>query len=68
MELLCRLHLMTPFWGKGLDITETNFGISVAVSNQFSMPSLLYCWALGLGWIAATVAVSVWFLRRRELR
>ena len=68
MELLCRLHLMTPFWGKGLDITETNFGISVAVSNHFSMPSPLYCWALGLGWIAATVAIAVWFLRRRELR
>lgn len=68
IELLCRLHLMTPFWGKGLDITETNFGVSVSVANDFVMPSPLYCWTLGLGWIAATTIVAVWTLRRRELR
>ena len=28
MKLLCTLHLMTPFWGKGVDITETNLGDS----------------------------------------
>ena len=59
---------MTPFWGKGVDITETNLGISVSVRNGFIMPSSLYCWALGLGWIVFTTVVSVWALRRRELR
>lgn len=68
MELLCRLHLMTPFWGKGLDITETNFGVSVSVSNQFVMPAPLYCWLLGVGWIVVTTLAAVWVLRRRELR
>lgn len=68
MELLCTLHLMTPFWGKGLDITETNFGLSISVANGFPMPSPLYCWVLGVGWIVATTAVAVWTLRRRELR
>ena len=68
MKLLCTLHLMTPFWGKGVDITETNLGLSVSVKNGFIMPSPLYCWALGLGWIVFTTVVSVWALRRRELR
>lgn len=68
MELLCRLHLMTPFWGKGLDVTETNFGVSVSVSNQFVMPAPLYCWLLGVGWIVVTTLGAVWVLRRRELR
>lgn len=68
MKLLCILHLMTPFWGKGVDITQTNLGISVSVRNGFIMPSSLYCWALGLGWIVFTTVVSVWALRRRELR
>lgn len=68
MKLLCTLHLMTPFWGKGVDITETNLGLSVSVRNGFIMPSPLYCWVLGLGWIAATTAAAVWTLRRRELR
>lgn len=68
MELLCTLHLMTPFWGKGLDITETNFGLSISVANGFTMPSPFYCWVLGVGWIIATTAVAVWTLRRRELR
>lgn len=68
MKLLCTLHLMTPFWDKGVDITETNLGLSVSVKNGFIMPSSLYCWALGLGWIMFTTVVSVWALRRRELR
>lgn len=68
MELLCRLHLMTPFWGEGLDITETNFGVSVAVSNQFRMPAPLYCWLLGVGWIVVTTLGAIWVLRRKELR
>ena len=68
MKLLCTLHLMPPFWGKGVDITETNLGLSVSVKNGFIMPSPLYCWALGLGWIVFTTVVSVWALRRRELR
>lgn len=66
--LLCRLHLMTPFWGKGMDITETNFGVSVSLSNPFVMPSPLYCWVLGMGWIVATTLAAVWVLRRKELR
>ena len=68
MELLCRLHLMTPFWGKGLDITETNFGVSVSVANQFAMPAPLYCWLLGVGWIVVTTLGAIWVLRRKELR
>lgn len=68
IKLLCALHLMTPFWGEGLDITETSFGISVSVANGFALPSPLYCWALGAGWVIATTAVAVWTLRRRELR
>lgn len=68
IKLLCILHLMTPFWGKGMDITETNFGISVSVSNQFVMPSPLYCWLLGMGWIVVITLAAVWVLRRRELR
>lgn len=68
VKLLCTLHLMTPFWGNGVDITETNLGLSVSVKNGFIMPSPLYCWALGLGWIVFTTVVSVWALRRRELR
>lgn len=68
MKLLCTLHLMTPFWGKGVDVTETNFGVSVSMTNGFVMPSPLYCWTLGLGWIAVTAAAAVWTLRRRELR
>lgn len=68
IKLLCILHLMTPFWGKGVDITETSLGLSVSVAEGFIMPSPLYCWALGLGWIVFTTVVSVWALRRRELR
>lgn len=67
-DLLCCLHLMTPFWGKGLDITETNFGVSVSVANQFLMPAPLYCWVLGVGWIVVTTLAAMWVLRRKELR
>lgn len=71
VRLLYLIHPMTPFWNGSITAFEVGGGVSVTMNpfvQSSGQPMLSYCWALGLGWLAATSLAGAWGLKRRELR